>query len=495
MSTRRFQSDQMSVHDPLVPPVVAEKRGLTKTLVFCALVGTIQACQNGWNIGVINFPQEVISEFLGIDPKGAYWSVGIVAMYSLGGFIGAHYSGTWANRFGRKVLIFLLNWTFVVSTIMILISFYSKNKDISLWMLIISRLLTGVGAGAGSVVTPMYLGEIGDTHQKAALGALYQFAVVLFLLLAQLVGLKMSTPKLWGLMFSITGVLALIGLFLTPMLVESPEWLAGKGKRNKTIRALTALRGYTTSEAANELSSKLTDGGTAPREATPNQTIWEIIKNPLLQRPLLAATFIQMSQQLSGINAVFYYSASFFRSANINDSLGTVLSGVVNLVSSAIAIPVIKRFGRKTLIIFGAGGMLLSAIVLTSSLVAKDAHPEKDAAFGIMSIVFVLLFVFFFNFGLGAIPWNIACEMFAEDTRGKATALAGAANWISNMIVGITFPFVQKALGNYSFVPFAVWLALTVLVTIVFVPETKGKSPHEIQRWFLRHSRETYLTM
>lgn len=115
---------------------------------------------------MINFPQEVISDFLGIDPKGAYWSMGIVSTYCLGGFVGAHYSGAWANRFGRKVLIFLLNWTFVISTVMTLISFYSKRQSISLWLLIISRFITGIGSGAGSVVTPMYLGEIAATHQK-----------------------------------------------------------------------------------------------------------------------------------------------------------------------------------------------------------------------------------------------------------------------------------------------------------------------------------------
>lgn len=122
--------------------------------------------------------------------------------------------------------------------------------------------------------------------------------------MAQIVGLKMSTPRLWGLMMSITGLIAVAGLFLTPMLVESPEWLAGKGKRNKTIRALIALRGCTTSEASNELSTKLTDGSRAPREAAPAMSTWEIIKNPLLQKPLIVACFIQMSQQLSGINAV-----------------------------------------------------------------------------------------------------------------------------------------------------------------------------------------------
>jgi hypothetical protein len=126
--------------------------------------------------------------------------------------------------------------------------------------------------------------------------------------------------------------------------------------------------------------------------------------------------------------------------------------------------------------------MMLSAAALTATLVAKETHPEATSALGATSIVFVLLFVTFFEVGLGPIPWLIGGEMLPEGPRSTVMALAAAANWIFTTVVALTFPSVQAALGHYSFLPFCAFLGLTFVFTLVWVPETKGRAPAQVLR-------------
>ena len=186
---------------------------------------------------------------------------------------------------------------------------------------------------------------------------------------------------------------------------------------------------------------------------------------------------------------VFYYSTQFFDDAGIDGKVGTILAGAVNVVATALSIPLIEKLGRRPLILVGEGGMLLSAVVLTAALVAKSASPSLSSTLGPVAIAAVLIFVAFFEIGLGAIPWSIGAELFPENSRGSAMALASVANWSAATLVGFIFPFMQSALGNYSFVPFAVWLAAAMVFTLARVPETKGKSPQELVRELNRGTR------
>lgn len=468
-------------------PAGAERK-VTGALLMHAALGSIQAAQYGWAAGVMNQPQTVVSADLGIDANGAAWSVGVVASFCIAGFAGSSVAGQLADKWGRMRLIQLLNVLFVLGGAACFGAWAIKGSA-GYALLVIARALVGVGAGAGSVVTPMYLGEIAPAHAKGALGAVNQFQIVMLILIAEGVGVGMSTSGLWGYMLAIQGALGVFGALTTAWLAESPRWLVAHGKRDAARKALVRLRGYDEADADDEIAeveeesgsaADLEDGGAAGAKAS--LTLSQLLADPQLRAALLVAVVLQLSQQFSGINAVFYYSNKFFADAGINGTLGTVLAGAVNVVATAISIPLIERAGRKPLILLAMGGMLTSAVGLTVALLVKSAHADLASTLGPIAIVMVLLFVSFFEFGLGAIPWSIGGELFPEDGRATAMGVAAAANWTANTAVGIAFPFIQSALGNFSFVPFAVWLGGAFVFTLWKVPETKGRTPQELLR-------------
>ncbi len=161
--------------------------------------------------------------------------------------------------------------------------------------------------------------------------------------------------------------------------------------------------------------------------------------------------------------------------------MGTIGAGAVNLLSTMLAIALIERMGRKPLVLAGMGGMGLSTVGLIVALQLKAGHPDSATTLGYVAIVFVLLFVAFFEIGLGAIPWAIGGEIFPVESRGAAMALAAAVNWVCATLIGVLFPILNKALPNgLSFLPFAVTLGLGFVFAVAYVPETKGKTPAEI---------------
>jgi MFS family permease len=179
---------------------------------------------------------------------------------------------------------------------------------------------------------------------------------------------------------------------------------------------------------------------------------------------------------------VFYYSTSFFNDAGMNGQIGTVLTGLINVISTGISIPLIEKFGRRPLILLAESGMLVSIAVLTGALLGKSADAALASYLGPVAIIGVLFFVTFFEFGLGAIPWSIAAEIFPGESRGAAMAIAATFNWFANTLVAVLFPIIAKTLGNLSFLPFAAWLTFGLIFTIAYVPETRGKEPAQLIR-------------
>lgn len=190
---------------------------------------------------------------------------------------------------------------------------------------------------------------------------------------------------------------------------------------------------------------------------------------------VVSCVVLQMAQQLCGINAVFYYSTSFFEGIIQNPLVGTTLVGAVNVLATYVALLLMERTERRNLILVSSGGMLLATVLLTVSLLGYISHAY-------VAIVAVMLYVSFFELGLGPIPWLIVAEMFDAKYVATAMSLSCIVNWTCNFLVGILFPFMTAALGNWSFIPFALVLLATFLFTYVYLPETQGRSVAEIQR-------------
>lgn len=210
--------------------------------------------------------------------------------------------------------------------------------------------------------------------------------------------------------------------------------------------------------------------------------VFTLLQMSELRAPLFISLVLQVAQQFSGINAVFYYSTSIFRSAGVQeDRVASCFIGIVSVVMTGITVKVVEIMGRRSLILWGLGGMFIFYAVMTISF-----RFEHLRGMNYVSVIATLLCVTFFQLGPGPIPWFITAELFSQAPRPAAVAVAGVVNWLSNFVIGLVFPSMQKALYPYTFVVFIVLVGVFFAFTLFFVPETKGKTIQEISSRFSR---------
>ncbi|KAJ7394637.1 Solute carrier 2, facilitated glucose transporter member 4 [Desmophyllum pertusum] len=209
-----------------------------------------------------------------------------------------------------------------------------------------------------------------------------------------------------------------------------------------------------------------------------------------LRIPLLISVVLQLGQQFSGINAVFYYSTSILEKAGVKESrVASCAVGVVSVIMSGVTV-VGKNsgiFGRRSLLLVGFGGMFVFYGLMTITFRYEDL-----SGMNYISVVAMLLLVVFFQVGPGAIPWFITAELFSQGPRAAAVSIAGVANWLSNFVVGLMFPSMQDALYPYTFLVFMALLAIFFAFTLYLVPETKGKTINDITRSFRKEEDDSF---
>lgn len=232
--------------------------------------------------------------------------------------------------------------------------------------------------------------------------------------------------------------------------------------------ALMKLRGFKSVRLVDAEVETIIEG----QRGLSTLSIKEVVTSPNLRKPLVIALTLQLIQQLSGINAVFYYSTDIFtRSSPENAQILTVSVGILNVILTIISVFLMDRAGRRILLLIGEVGMIITAVLYTISF-ALDIS--------VLSVICTYTYVCSFAVGLGPIPFLILAEIFPTNAVGTAASLAIPVNWLCNYLVGQFFPIMSDSLGDYVFLPFAGVLVLALLFTLKFVPETKGKSLEEI---------------
>jgi len=334
---------------------------------------------------------------------------------------------------------------------------------------------------------PLYLGEIAPTALRGTFGSLNQLSICAGILLTQALAacLQAFTSLHWR---YIVGFPLLVGagqLLTLPFLPESPRWCVAQGRSAQAADSLAVLR-----PSASAVASELEE---LERDLAPSAegkgsggggtySIRRLFRTPSLRLPLAIAFSMMVGQQWSGINAVFFYSTSFFAAAGLaNPVVGTLLASALNLAAIVVATPLMEKVGRKKLLQIGSKGMLASALVLCGVLSAKAAAVPFAATLNAASVLAVLLYVCAFEVGPGPIPWQIGSEIFPEEPRSAAMSIAAVLNWVCNFAIGLGFPLMQAALGPLAFMPFCVVLTGWIAFTAKYVPETKGKSLGQIQ--------------
>ena len=286
----------------------------------------------------------------------------------------------------------------------------------------------------------MYITELAPIKIRGSIGTLFQLGVTFSIMLSQILGLPdiFGTENLWPLLLGLTALFSIFQLITLPFCPESPRFLLiKKGLNDEAKQVLTKLRA--TSDVKQEIDDMINE---ANQEKTIKKfSILQLFKTRALLIPTIISIVLHLSQQLSGINAVFYYSNDILENNGIkNSQYATPFIGLIMVIMTLVSIPLMEKRGRRFLHLLGLGGMLVFSILMTISFVLK----EKYESLKYLSIVSMMLYIVFFAIGPGSIPWMIVGELFSQGPRSAAVSLAVLVNWSANVAVGQGFPPLFK---------------------------------------------------
>ncbi|XP_060808291.1 solute carrier family 2, facilitated glucose transporter member 1-like [Amyelois transitella] len=468
--------------------------GVNLRLLFAVVSSACwSSFQHGYNTGVLNAPQEIMSDWLQNDvlngtdmtkkstedPKvTSVWAVA-VSIYCVGGMLGGIVTGYMADRFGRKGALLINNGLVFIAAVL---QGFSKAAG-SAVMLIVGRLIIGVNSGLAAGIAPMYLAEISPVSLRGSIGTVYQLVITSTILLSQVLGLSsiLGTADGWPYLLGLVAIPAAIQYATLPLCPESPKFLLlNRGKELHAQRALNWLRGAVAVHGEMEEMHQEAE----KNKVTKKVTLRELFSNRTLRQPLLIAMMVMIAQQLSGINVVIFFSTDIFTKAGIskdNSQYATLGVGAMNVVMTVVSLMLVECAGRKTLLLTGFVGMFISTIALFVSNIYVSFFVSWVPY---LCIVVVILFVMSFAIGPGSIPWFLVTELFNQSARPAAASVAVTVNWTANFIVGLSFLPLTLALGHYTYLIFAALQALFIIFIFFKVPETKNKTVEEISAMF-----------
>jgi len=427
--------------------------------------------------------------------EAAYATVS--SIFTLGGLLGALGAGPLCSQRGRW-------WAMQATAAVYLLGSILETLATTVPTMIIGRILNGVGAGASTVIVPLYISEVAPPDSRGLFGALTQISVNIGILFTQTLGYFLSYGSAWRWILG-TGVIIAgaqaFGLLLVP---ESPAWLAcHKGDVLAARRVLQRIRGGSVNldtevaawaagdgtaaaaaTAAEEEQGLLTqDRAAAPAPISPVTPsaakgqaavgFFEVVKDPFYRPAIIAVIGIMFAQQICGINSVIMYSVPLLDGMlPLSSALLTIIVSAVNLVTTMACSPLPDRLGRKTCLILSIIGQGSSSLALALSIM-----------FGIklLSALSVALFVAFFAVGLGPVPFIMASELVGQEAVGATQSWALGANYVATFLVAQFFPIVNTALnerfggGGWAYLLFAIFSIGFALFVSVYVPETRGK--------------------
>jgi SP family facilitated glucose transporter-like MFS transporter 1 len=454
--------------------------GVTRALllaVFTAICGT--AFHFGYASGILNSPQANIEAFINetnhrrnnntkiSDSTVTFIFSLAVSIFALGGMIGGLFGGLVTDRLGRKGGMLANN---IVSITASLLMFLSKPTH-SYELLLIGRFFIGLACGYGSSVAPMYINEVSPKNVRGTFGASFQLGIVIFVFFAQVISLNniLGSPTTWHYSLALPIVFSIMQIILFFIVPESPKYLLLK--KNDEAGAEKALRWFRGHPNVHHEVTEMQEEKNQQQKAA---TIGDLFRTPIVRWALFIAVVLQLSQQFSGINAVFYYSSVIFKKAGYSSTTAEYINlgtGAANVIVTTLSVFLMDRAGRRILHMTGLGGMCLTVTILFISLL------QSTHAWNIISVIMTVSFVAFFGVGPGSIPWLITAELFNQAYRVPASSIAVLANWSANFVVALGFkPLFVNATKIYTFLIFTVLLTVFFLFTFFLVPETKAKS-------------------
>ncbi|KAM8708633.1 hypothetical protein ACLKA7_015580 [Drosophila subpalustris] len=374
------------------------------------------------------------------------------------------------NQIGRKWTMLLLVLPFIVGWAMLI---WAQNVV----MMYVARFILGIAGGAFCVTAPMYTGEIAQKDIRGTLGSFFQLMITIGILFVY--GLGAGLNVFW--LSIICGLIPIVFGVIFFFMPESPTYLVSKGRSESAVQSIQWLRGKEYDYAPELEELHQTDREI--REQRVN--IWAALTRPVTIKAMSISLGLMFFQQVSGINAVIFYSEGIFEAAKtgIDSSLSTILIGVMQVVATLASTIVVDKLGRRLLLLASGIVMALSTTAIGVYFFLKDQDENSVANLGWLPVASLCIFIIMFSIGYGPVPWLMMGELFATDIKGFAGSIAGTTNWVLAFIITKTFKNLTEGLGSGP--TFWLFSGLTVVgVFFVFfvVPETKGKSLNEIQQ-------------
>jgi SP family arabinose:H+ symporter-like MFS transporter len=455
------------------------KNKLNPYLAGAAFIATLGGFLFGFDMAVISGVLPFVKSQFNLSPATEGW---FVTSALVGCIIGVFFSGSMSDRLGRKKML-------MFSAVLFLLSAVGAVFSSGFTLLVLARILGGTGVGTASIVAPLYLTEISPTAIRGRLVTFYQLAITAGILVAYLTNTALlnfavqhsakAMPHLVHLIFVKDAWRAMLGLgalpaifFLTGLIFipESPRWLIQKGRRDEGLSILSRLKGD--AAGMNPVLQNNDDTNGSYKE----------IFSAAMRRPLTIALLLPLFSQFSGINAVIYYGPQILNAAGLNISKaleGQVIFGAANFLFTLIAIWKVDQMGRRPLYLTGSMGACLC--LLFTGCCFYYGHTGSIAL-----VIGIVLFLACFAFSIGPLKFVIAAEIFPTEIRGRAMGLSIMVMWMADTIVGQLTPILLDTAGPaITFCFFSGCCLLSFWTVYKLVPETKGKSLEDVQKFWI----------
>lgn len=426
-----------------------------------SLVGALGGFLFGFDTAVISGTTQQLRDAYHLSS----FNLGVtVSVAVIGAVIGAITSGELGQKIGPRQALRVMALLYLLSSVGCAFGW-------SWSALVVFRFLGGLGIGGSSVLGPVYIAELAPAKWRGRLVGLFQINIVIGILLAYasnyVIAMVNAGPTEWRWQLGIAAAPAAIFLALLFAIPSSSRWLVTQSRIDEAREVLQMMGSPNSEEELKEIVASIH----LERAST---------KEPLFQRkyrlPIFLAVTIGLFNQLSGINAILYYLPSIFNSAGFSKLSGdkqSVLVGAMNLVATLLAMSVIDKLGRKTLMLIGSVGTAISLAGV--AVIFYTRHNES------MLLWYLIGFIFFFAISQGSVIWVYLSEVFPTRVRSKGQSLGSSSHWIMNATLSLLFPIVAQHSSAAPFVFFAAMMALQFFVVLFVYPETKGITLEQMQ--------------
>lgn len=395
-----------------------------------------------------------------------------VSIALVGTVFGALFGGIPADVLGRKKTLMLVALIYLFSAL-------GTALAHEWWFFLVFRFLGGVGVGVSSIVAPLYITEIAPSSKRGRLVATFQFNIVLGILMAYLSNYLLSDinpAQSWRWMLGVQAfpsILFMITVFIIP---ESPRWLILK--KGKIDEAKKTLKVIAPDEVDKTVGAILKSSSEKSSE-----TQFSNIFARVYQKPLMLAVLFALFNQVSGINAIIYYAPRIFEMAGLGKESALLSSagiGLVNLLSTFVGLALIDKYGRRTLMIVGSIGLIVSLALVTQSFYRNEG--------GIMVPIYLFMFIAFFAFSQGAVIWVFIAEIFPNEVRAYGQTIGSSTHWIMAALISFSFPMITETFGGAAaFGFFTIMMICQLVFALKLMPETKGKSLEDMDTIIISH--------